>query len=259
MKLLKSFVKVHVDTLYIGDLREDTMKLFVSNLNFSRLFHLDDGASTLNIRDLLKENPLNLVVSTNIIKRALFTIFNFSLYKRIQLNWFTIFDFFPVGSEKIINHNFLFLKSTVILDNKSKVNSQSLYFIGSNLINAGVVLSPNDYLQLLAKAFTKISSSKITYLLHRHEDVSLLEVLKNHFDIEFVSSNEPIEITFSKKDLNGCVLASFYSTALFTLNKLVNCEMLMINIPEFYLSKEHSENTLNVQKYYSSIFKSIII
>lgn len=55
------------------------------------------------------------------------------------------------------------------------------------------------------------------------------------------------------------VIASFYSTALFTLNKLSDCKVLMVNIPEIYLANKHKDNTLNVQKYYASIFKSISI
>lgn len=259
IRLLFRIKRGKVDKLFIGDIREDTMKLFTANLVYNELYHLDDGASTLTIRNSIKTNPFELTVSSNKYKNLVFKFLGLFERKNIFINWFSIFDFTAIDNEKVINHDFLFLKS---MENPSELadhTSDNLYFIGSNLINAGVVSSSESYLSLLKLSFTKISASKITYFLHRHEDVNVLKVLNKDFDIEFISQNEPIEISLSKKKLDGMVIASFYSTALFTLNKLSDCKVLMVNIPEIYLANKHKDNTLNVQKYYASIFKSISI
>ncbi|OOG79039.1 hypothetical protein, partial [Algoriphagus sp. A40] len=138
-------------------------------------------------------------------------------------------------------------------------NNEVIFFIGSNLINAGVISSVSVYLTMLRKTFANFRDFKIVYLLHRHENPEILKILKVDFDIEIVSFVEPIEIVFSSLRLTNKKLVSFYSTALFTLNKLVDCDVLMIKIPEKYLVDKYLDTTLRVQDYYSVFFKSLAI
>lgn len=249
------------DKIFIGNLAEFSEKLIAININHKELWSLDDGAKTLvlnktHCKETFKIKPINQKMSiSNIVKNIIITVYSLRKYRIEKVNWFTIFDFVPNNNGKIVTHQLSYLKRKMnYIEVENSSNKEHIYFIGTNLINTGVIENADNYFQQLKTIIENYSKNIVIYVPHRLESKKdLLTISTLGFKIK--EFDNIIEIAFLKNKIYPHTIISFYSTALYSLSKLfpkTRVEFIELN-PQF-IAPKFLENIEIVQKEYKSIF-----
>jgi len=273
LELIKILNTYNYDMLFTGFFSANIRRI-LCNLSYQTMYLLDDGTYAYALHNELY-NP-NYTGEDALIrkyseqKKKLWRKMHFFMYdtyrklsfnfhgyrndfKRIQLNFFTIFPLKQYKDENIINHNFqkirkLFENETTISKDSYK---ESVYFLGQPLPKLQNVFD-EDYI-LYIKQIINFYSNKnlnIIYTPHSEESshiINMLNKLQNkNFKIEYI--NKPFEFYSLENNLNIISLASFFSSALFTM-KIINPN---INIDSFILPKDKAlpDNILAVYNFY---------
>ncbi|PRD51948.1 glycosyltransferase family 52 [Sphingobacterium gobiense] len=262
LKIIKKLSKLEIKNLFVGHLREYSNRLFITNINFQNLYSLDDGAATLTLdKEISSKNyfidchPLFNIGT--LIKKMVCSGYGLADRKKVEVNWFSMFSFSPKNRNDLIQHSFELLQS--FRTNVTKQNEEIVYFVGANLVNAGVLKSVIVYQEMLTEVFGSINSSKrIIYLPHRFEDVSELSELFNQFNISVLKLTDIIEIFCVKNGVIPTDIISFYSTALFSLKKIFpETNVSYKKIPIEYVETPFKKGVDTIQSYYNTFFKSI--
>lgn len=264
---LKRIKNKAINFLFIGHLNEYFNQLAICNIKCKSVFVIDDGAATIKQNEDFNQ-PLtlfkihNLTKPGGIIKKVITTLTGFKDQSMVAINWFSMFKFIPSNGNKYFTHSFALLKD--IEENKllnKKSLSDKIYFIGANLVNAKVLISKNSYKELLGNIFENVgNNSNLVYVPHRFEELDFLEDIFCKYNVEIIRPNTIIEIFFVQNQIIPSRIISFYSTALFSLNKIypyskIEFCPLDLNIisPQFRTVVE------SVQDYYSQFFDKLII
>ncbi|MBB1149738.1 hypothetical protein H4K35_06265 [Myroides sp. NP-2] len=263
--LLNKLQKININRLFVGHLEEFFNKLYICNLNYKILFSIDDGAATINLFD--KYNGSSVLTVINSMKDRVKCIVgnligNLKTMKNVDIHWFSIFDL--VGSNVTKNElayvkgNFSKLNRTSILvDNKSR----NVIFIGSNVVNAQVIVDSTSYLMLLENYFIKLRASEpelnIYYVPHRFEDLNILDPLAQKLNIVTINHDTIVELFLLKNTIKPYKIASFYSTALYSLKAIFNnIEIEFIRIPDNLINESFKDRVKKVQDDYENQFKT---
>ncbi|MCS3555840.1 MULTISPECIES: hypothetical protein [unclassified Sphingobacterium] len=258
---IKKLSRGRFEKLFIGHINEYSNQIAICNINFNKIYNLDDGAATLKQnQDFVNTNelidPHSLRSFSNSLKLIISYIFNLADKKTIKLHWFTMFNFKPKNRNEYIGHSFdalkLFLNSNNIVEDQSKI-----YFIGTNLVNAMVVKDLSTYLFLLEEIFEqKCKEGQIVYIPHRFENLFDLKILFDKYSIEILRIDSIVELFFVKNKIVPKEILSFYSTALFSLNKIFPETNITFQwIDSQFLNASFKDTVNTVQQYYSNIFK----
>lgn len=174
-------------------------------------------------------------------------------FKEIKLNFFTIFPLNQYRDEKIINHGFQ--KTRQLFENKTTISKdtykESVYFLGQPLPKLSNV-SEGDYISYIKQiiSFYRAKNLNIKYIPHPEESNNIIKMLNKlqttNFKIE--SINKPFELYALEDNSNIVSLASFFSSALFTMKTISP----NIYIDSFILPQEKTlpDNILTVYNFY---------
>lgn len=211
-----------IENLFVGNIEEFSEKLCAININCSKLWSLDDGAKTLVLNEAYNQqeqiNCFKTKSSFPLVKKILIKAFFLQSVKYKQINWFTIFNFKPKNGGSFMNHSLSKFKDLIGYDGKYSENG-NIYFIGTNLINAGVIKKREYYFSALKEILSFYEKKEIVYIPHRKESKQdLLEVEKLGFTI--LHLNQIVEVAFLEKNIYPTTIASFFSTALYSLSNL---------------------------------------
>jgi len=218
VKFIKNLRKNNYCYLFSGDLGNINIAL-ISSVDKVFCFLIDDGTSTLNLHkkflnpNVKKKKTLNIFIRE--YRYRLFGI-NCSLTPE-TINYFTMFNILPYKKEKIIKNNFLFLKNN--FKNIGVDEKKTVYLLGQNFVEIEAI-HEKVYIEYLEKIINYYKNQQIIYYPHRSEEVSsAYNRLKNkNFIIK--KSEQPIEIELLIKGTTPTVIASFVSSALFTLHQI---------------------------------------
>ena len=274
LELIKTLNTHNYDMLFTGFFSANIRRI-LCNLTYKEMYLLDDGTYAYALHNELY-NPSYTGKSTLIRKyseqkkKKLWKKIRFSLYdtyrrlyfniygykndfKEMKLNFFTIFPLKQYNNEKIINHSFQRIRQ--LFKNKITISKdaykESVYFLGQPLTKLSNV-SDKDYI-LYIKQIIKFYNTKnlqLIYIPHPEENNDVVNILSKlqdtNFKIEYI--NKPFEFHFLENNLNIISLASFFSSALFTM-KIINPN---ININSFILPKDKTlpDNILTVYNFY---------
>lgn len=226
---------------------------FISSLQKNHVYLVDDGTATFN----LHKGTLNPKVGRkknidNFIKKYRYILFglNYDLYHE-TINYFTIFDIIPHRQEKVLNNRFEFLKRN-FLDNIEK-ETDIVYLLGQNFVEINA-MTQKTYLNYLNKIKEYYKHKKILYYPHRSEKITPEYDTLSSETFVIKSANQPIELELVMRGIYPMHIASFTSSALFTLHHIfsdANIDSFLIN-PKDLLS--HHET---VQMLYDKQVKSI--
>ncbi|GAQ14819.1 hypothetical protein MODO_2511 [Myroides odoratimimus] len=263
IRLLKSLSTKMIDKLFIGHLDEFFNKLFICNIRYNYLVNLDDGAATLYLFE--KYNNLDRICAVSTFKDSIKCLVSDFIYrlrkeKELTIKWFTIFD---LKGDNVISNNLDYVRNHINKKSTYLSNNDdfSLYFIGSNIVKANVILNGKCYVELLDKYFTHLSSReqklKIYYLPHRFENVDQLEEIINKFNITIIEHETIIEIYMLKNGITPSKIASFYSTALYSLKAIfTSADVEFLRIPKEKLNDSFKEKVSLVQDLYEKVFST---
>ncbi len=167
------------------------------------------------------------------------------------MNFFTIFPLQQYKQEKIISHNFQKIK--ILLEYKlnplEKTNNQDVYFLGQPLQKLHNI-SAEEYISYIKK-IKKFYSNKnmdFIYIPHPEEDMYILNKLKKDKNIETLLIKEPFEFYFLKNHMKIRQVASFFSSALFTISNIDSTVIVNSFLPP--TNKVFPDNILSVYNFF---------
>lgn len=249
--------------IFIGEFRSDEMWMIQNNLPHEETFLLDDGNMTIEVQNnYLKElEKYNLERLIN--KRKKDILYKFFLLKtpeRKIVDLFTMFDLKPYSGQRIVQNRFKAVASKLGNINDQS-NSDNVFFVGSNIMELGIV--NDDYFFECIKFiinFYKNKGKKLVYIPHRREKEEKLLTIKNQLDIEILYPSNLLELDFLYKKIRPKHIASFYSTALYSLKKIYNCqEVDAFKLDFTQVKKEYRSEIASTYQFYEQYFHLVEI
>lgn len=213
VKLVKKLKKSVYENIFIGGF-STLHKIILANLKYKEAYVIDDGTATLaiqsSVKDYFNKRPLN-----GRELRFLFFLLKTKIQKKIH--YFTFFNLPNLNNELVIKHKFEHTKKLYHISNT--INDNVLYFLGQHLVQEGCC-SREVYMHYLNQIVQKYPEKKIIYIPHRSENI--LDEIKELESQKFqIHKNEiPIELFFLSKGIYPSNIASFISTALYTLSTI---------------------------------------
>lgn len=218
----------YIDKIFIGEYRSWFMRQYFNILDPISCFALDDGNMTVELQKSYIPTGKYYEIKTwkSFVKRFFYKLIllffkSKQVKNRLDINLFTCFDLNPYSKKQtLIKHSFEYLKK----QNKSKeVLKNVVYFFGGNLSESGVISEENEIQELIeVQKYYVERNIRLVYLPHRRESSKKLDYIANELNIELRYSTYPAEIEFITMDALPQYLASFMSTALYTVSNIVD-------------------------------------
>jgi hypothetical protein len=124
-----------------------------------------------------------------------------------------------------------------------------VHFIGSPLVERNVV-SLSTYLEYIERICNKYSDANIVYIPHRREQKLKIKKISEKLGIQTQEMDKTIEMFELHNECLPGNITSFFSTALFNLNKLlpkkVRVSFIRLKDVEILSGKKHIENVYKV-------------
>ena len=257
--------KYHFKRIFIGEYRQWSHRLFFDILNPQECFILDDGSIILELQSKYLPTGEYYTLSKGykrIVEVLLQKIISglFGLHtrnSRRDIHLFTCFDLVPHSDwQQVIKHSFSYFK---ILGEKKDILDSTIYFFGGNFSDLGLLKQDVEF-ELLKKVFDyyKIQNKKLVYLPHRRESQSKVEQIRNHIGIEILYFSKPAEIEFILMDHLPSGVASFCSTALYTVSRIYKFQSVeAFYIPMDQVPSEFKQDIISVYNEYKKIMTVI--
>lgn len=264
---IRKFVKTYdIDKIFIGEYRSWYMRQYFNVLKANRCFVLDDGNITLELAKSYLSTGKDYNFS-NTWKRQLKRFFNYVIIffinnctipkKRVDIDLFTCFNVVQYSDKQLlINHSFEFLKKK----NKVKSSLQNVvYFIGGRLSEANAMTEEDEFFELKkVKKYFDERKIKIVYIPHRRESINKLNLFKKELNIEIKHFEYPAEIEFIQMEELPCYLASYMSTALYTVSKMIDFnEVISFQLTLNKINKIYLEDIITTYEEYKKTMKVI--
>lgn len=220
--LMRNAIEViRPDELVIGNLGAPIFYALVlkSNKKGIKIVVLDDGIPSISI--LRARNSGNFYRKYHFIPfrsalRLLLCCGQFLPLRRSPSSvvLFTLFRLKGSPSDLIVLNEYSWLKKKVL----GSVDSSLAYFIGSHIVERGIVLK-EDYLMAIRTVAEdmKKANIQIKYIPHRAESSLMLKEIAGIIPLHNV--NGPIEYAFLKQGPPNLVVGNF-SSALFTISRI---------------------------------------
>jgi len=224
LKLLFFFIYKSYKTIYIGNYNSNFIRFIIP---FKKnIMLIDDGSLTLNIQNKFSEKH--------------------------YYNWFSIFDLVLITNQISIKNNYKHLNSKFI---KNRIKNENIVlFIGSALYTYQIV-TEEYYLRLISNISNRYNEKRIIYIPHRSEKSSMLVRINEFNNIEVKRLEYPIELFAINNNTIPSLIASFYSTALITLEKIYGVEAVAFKFN--YATSIYKDDIDLVYEYYAKSIKII--
>jgi len=266
------------DKFFLGYFSANLRRI-ACNIISQEMYLYDDGTYSIALHNELynkKETPSN---GTRLIKRysekkrktkwkqCKFLLYDYyreyyfiihgyrNDFRQIKLNFFTIFSLTSHTGEKIVKHHFKRLKQILLVSNVclSKQKKKNIYFLGQPLDKA--LNMPNStYVSFILQIVSYYKSDNINfiYVPHRSEDPCIVSSLTLN-NCEILVPNIPFEIYLLENNIDISHLASFFSSALFTVKVLFP----HIKVESFQMPFNHQKRN-DIEVIYDTIRKEKI-
>lgn len=250
ISLIKEIEKEKYNKVFTGFFSLNSRRL-IANITYDELYLIDDGVYSIAIHNQLysgnTQGYKNYITTylehenTGILKQFSFYLYNhfrkiyLSLlgYKNdmnsMDLNFYTIFDLPQYRNEIIINNNYKFLNSyyankfKIIPREQKQISSDTIYFLGQPLYNS-LPINYTQYLSYLQSIFSFYAQNKqnLIYIPHRGEEEKIFDDIRRLYPrfVEVYKLSQPFELYLLENKIPINHLASFVSSALFTVKKL---------------------------------------
>lgn len=234
--------------IFIGDYNYLYMRHFINLVPHSETVLLDDGTATMEVgrRRLsnIDENEIpNIEKAVKIYAKRIMLGLNDKDPKR--LTFFSAYDIETRNNDKVIKNSFRYLKSA----SKSMTKDNSVYFLGSPLIETGVV-SQKDYIAQLSLIKEYYINKEVIYISHRREDKENLNFIRRDLNIKICSFDYPIEYQISILGPVPSVVSSFVSSALENIRLIMDDELSVVSFKLIDGTYEKKDRMNAVYDYY---------
>ncbi len=217
--------KTDVDKLFIGNYDSGFLSLIMKQFKKEQIILLDDGAKTLSIQNGFTQNNF------------------YSL--------FTMYKLEPFNSQKIYKNEYINISNS--LQSLQKDETKVL-FLGTKLSESEII-TEKYYLDLIHLISKYYKDKKIIYIVHRGESEENLRKIKQYKNITVKYLDYPVELYGLYEKEIPSTIASFYSTALYTMKNIYNLEANSFTFD--YTSSKHVNAIKSVYEYYKKYLKVI--
>jgi hypothetical protein len=252
ISLIKELQKENYTKIFTGFFSANLRRI-IANLHYKELFLIDDGVYSISVHNELCNpdakgyktyiTPYSEHDHANILKSVIFYLYHHFRksyllllgYKNdmehINLSFYTIFDLPQYKDEVIINNNYDFLKSYYQRQNNTSQRNHNdfsnsdriVYFLGQPLYQSSHI-NYAQYLSFLKAVFQFYISrkQKIVYIPHRNEKKDTPNDIEQMYPygVKVHELSIPFELYLLENSIDINHLASFGSSALFTVKKL---------------------------------------
>lgn len=211
------------DKIIIGNFFSDT-HLYLSNIiKKNETVVIDDGIITHSIPDynLTKKR----IVKRNIFKSIIFKLFRINNSYPKKFSLFTIFNIDDQKNIQIEKNNLSYIKSKL----QSKKQKKSALVIGQPFVELNMI-DENEYINAIKKIISNFSASAVMYYPSRKEKEEKLSLIKQLNSIEIIQPETNIETYLIKSNSLPKDVIGFTSSALITINKILNSKEKLIDI-----------------------------
>ena len=189
--------------------------LIIANTKHKEHYLVDDGITTIHLYNVLNPDINKDLSIERKLKILRYMFFGLNVRIKKLTNMFTIYDLKPYLNQKIIENKYENLQKKY-LNNLEK--DQQLYLLGQHLVQRKM-LDETTYIKYIKKVIEHYNTT-IIYIPHRIETIS--DEFNKLFNDKFIlqPSTAPVEILFLSKNKYPQQIVSFYTSALFNLNKI---------------------------------------
>lgn len=225
LKLIKKLKKEKYENIFTRAF--PIASYFVSNLNYDNLYLLDDGAATIAIAKEYK-NKGNLTKRFSLFEGKNKVGFKYNLIEKIyafnnikiktnvtDAIFFTFYNLPNYEKDDYVENNFTWLNS--LKNNLTKQINNKVYFIGTNVINAKIILF-KDYVITLKKISEFYKDKELVYIPHRRENIKDLIFYKKELNFKIRKNEFSVELDFLLNNEDPMYITGTISTALIILN-----------------------------------------
>lgn len=233
VKLIKYLKKFEYDYVFSGE-EGIFARIIFANLSLNSIYLVDDGTAIISTYDKVNPSYYKSLPFSAKTRFYRYLLAGLKYYNKHTINFFTAFNLQKREGTEIIHHNFPYLQSK--MQNFKKTDT--IYFLGQNLVGTQY-LTPTAYIDYLKQFIKTHKEKKILYIPHRSETVTeeYQELLSDNFTIQ--PSQGPIELVLINQKIYPKTIVSFFSSALFNLNKIFHDSKIMaINIDTTKLPQE---------------------
>ncbi len=214
--------------IFLGDYNSGILtKLRKALLEKKEIFYLDDGVATLNIQKQFTDDH--------------------------AYNLFTMYTLNAYNNQKVIQHDFAYLKKQLALHILEQ--GSFILLLGNKFYEEGLV-SKEYFFRSLDQLLGHYPDKNIRYVAHRDEGLDKLDYLREHYGFEVVQYSYPIELYgFYEKKMPEEIV-SFLSTALLTMKVIyddVKVKAYKIDIDELLDRKEGFETVYKIYESYLEV------
>jgi hypothetical protein len=213
------YIFAKLDQIFIGNYDSGFLQFIMKQFNQNNIVLLDDGAKSIDIQKKFTEQS--------------------------NYNLFTMYNFKPFNSQILYKNNYRALKMKL---NDLIIDADTIMFLGLKLCEIGII-TEDYYIEKIKQIAYLYSDYKILYISHREEKKSKLEKIRNISNIIVKELDYPIELYGLYEDVIPYKVASFYSTALYTMKNIYNIEAESFVFD--YSQSEYKDLIDNVYNYYN--------
>lgn len=232
---------------------------FVNNLNYEKLYILDDGVATIAIAKEYR-NAGNLTKRFSLFKGKNKVGFKYDLIQKIyasnkikieenvtDVNFFTFYDLPNYEKDGYVQNNFTWLHS-LKKDSERKGNNK-VYLIGTAVVDSKILLF-EDYFTTLKRISEFYKDKEIVYVPHKREDSKELKILEKELSFKIRRNKFNIELDFLLKNEYPTHITGTISTALIILNGIYKESVIdFFNFDDTKIIENKKKVIIDVYKY----------
>jgi len=238
---LQDLIQDHIEKVFVGEFRSDHITHIVNYLNAKKTYLVDDGTAVLFYDIYIKRT----------FKTTVRAFFYKLFYYKLNIIDFTFFTIFDLKEKQIVKNNYKYIKNIF----QEKKYENSVFFIGQPLVELGMI-NENNYKLQIKKILQSYENKKFIYILHRRQNEKFIKKLSLELGFEYKRLEQLIELEMVLTSTIPSDFATFYSTAIVTLPKLIdNCKFkaFKININNLNQNSPHIKPLI---KYYEEFSNS---
>ena len=212
-KLIRELQQKNYEYIFSGDYGTIN-QLIIANLKAQDVYLLDDGTTTL-VTHANKLHPSSKSPWGQNLKLLRYKLFGLNLKQSNPINLFTNYSIEPHESEQIISNDYNYFKK---IYTKKAFKDERIYLLGQPF-TSGKLMTNEKYINYL-KEIINYYKKEIIYIPHRAEIISdqLRALVSDRFTLQ--NNEGPIEIVFLSRNIYPEHIVSFYSAALFNIEKI---------------------------------------
>ena len=242
---------------------------FVNNLNYEKLYLLDDGTATIAIANQFQKER-NLTKQFSLFRGKNKKGFKYNLVEKIysvndvmvekivdKVHFFTYYDLSKFKNLKFVQNKFEWLNS--LKKGEDSLEENRVYLLGTNVVNGKVMLF-EDYISTLNRIGKHYQDKQIIYIPHGREKTEHLDFIQQIENFEIRKNKFNVELDFLLNNETPKYIAGTITTALITLKLIYkNAIIDFFNFDDntvFETKRKEVNDLYNYQKKYIN-FKEI--